>query len=82
MKHRATARRRMLPVTADAPLPPPGTTIKLGATDIGEMRGSIGARGLALVRLDRLGNAEEADAGGITVRIGRPAYPLILPSGE
>jgi folate-binding protein YgfZ len=82
MKHRATARRRMLPVTADAPLPPPGTPIKLGATDIGELRGAIGARGLALVRLDRLGNAEEADAGGITVRIGRPAYPLILPSGE
>jgi folate-binding protein YgfZ len=82
MKHRATARRRMLPVTADAPLPPPGTPIKLGATDIGELRGAVGARGLALVRLDRLGNAEEADAGGVTVRIGRPAYPLILPTGE
>jgi hypothetical protein len=37
---------------------------------------------LALVRLDRLGNAEEADAGGITIRVGRPAYPLILPTGD
>lgn len=82
MKHRATARRRMLPVTADAPLPPPGTPIKLGASDVGELHGAIGKRGLALVRLDRLGNAEEADAGGITVRIGRPAYMLILPTGD
>jgi folate-binding protein YgfZ len=82
MKHRATARRRMLPVTADVSLPPPGTTLKLGATDIGELRGSIGTHGMALVRLDRLGNAQEADAGGITVRVGRPAYPLILPTGD
>jgi hypothetical protein len=37
---------------------------------------------MALVRLDRLGNAKEAHAGGITVRIGRPAYPLILPTGD
>lgn len=82
MKHRATARRRILPVAADAPLPPPGTPIKLGATEIGELCGAIGTRGLALVRLDRLGNAEEADVGDITVRIGRPAYPLILPTGD
>lgn len=82
MKHRASARRRMLPVTAGAALPPPGTPLKLGTTDIGELRGSIGTRGMALVRLDRLSNAEEVDANGTTVRIGRPAYPLILPSGE
>jgi tRNA-modifying protein YgfZ len=82
MKHRATARRRMLPVTADTPLPPPGTPLKLGSSEIGELRGSRGKRGLALVRLDRLGDAQEATADGITVRIGRPAYPLILASGE
>lgn len=82
MKHRASARRRMLPVTADAALPPPGTTLKLGATDIGELRGAIGKRGIALVRLDRLGNAKEADAGGLIIHIGRPAYPLVLPTGD
>ena len=82
MKHRATARRRMLPVTADAALPPPGTPIKRGATDIGELRGAIGNKGLALIRLDRLGDAKEASAGDTPIRIGRPAYPLILPTGD
>jgi folate-binding protein YgfZ len=82
MKHRASARRRMLPVSAGEALPPPGTPLKLGSSDIGELRGAIGTKGLALVRLDRLGEAQEADAAGIVVRIGRPAYPLILPAGE
>ena len=79
MKHRATARRRMLPVGADGALPPPGTALKIGATEIGELRGTAGTRGIALVRLDRLGNAEEATADHVAVRIGRPAYPFILP---
>lgn len=82
MKHRATARRRMLPVESDHPLPPPGAVLKSGSSDIGELRGSIGRRGLALVRLDRLGNAGEVSADGVRIRIGRPAYPLILPSGD
>ena len=78
MKHRATARRRILPVAAASALPPAGTPLSLGAAEIGELRGSIGASGLAIIRLDRLGDAKEATAAGITVRIGRPAYPLIL----
>ncbi len=78
MKHRATARRRMLPVEAASALPPPGTSLKIGNSDVGEMRGSVANRGIALVRLDRLGNAEEATADGRTVRIGRPPYPLSL----
>jgi hypothetical protein len=33
--------------------------------------------GLALIRLDRLGNADTAQAGSQAIRIGRPPYPLI-----
>ncbi len=77
MKHRATARRRILRVEAASPLPPPGTPLKLGDTELGELLGSIGGQGLAIVRLDRLANAAEADADGLTVRISRPTYPLI-----
>lgn len=77
MKHRATARRRILPVSG-ATLPPPGTPLKLGATDIGEMMGSVGGHGLAIVRLDRLGDATQATADGAPVHIGRPSYNLIL----
>jgi tRNA-modifying protein YgfZ len=82
MKHRSTARRRMLPVSADAPLPSAGTPLKAGGADVGELRGSLGTHGMALVRLDRLGNAQEGTANDVTVRIARPAYPLILTTGE
>lgn len=77
MKHRATARRRILRVEAAAPLPPSGTPLKHGDTELGEMLGSIGGQGLAIVRLDRLGDASEATADGLAVRISRPSYPLI-----
>jgi folate-binding protein YgfZ len=77
MKHRATSRRRFLPVAASEALPLPGTKLTIGDTDIGEMRGSLGPMGLALIRLDRLGNADTAQAGIQSIRIGRPPYPLI-----
>lgn len=82
MKHRATARRRLLPVSAATALPPPGTALTRDGIEIGELRGSSAMRGMALVRLDRLGNADEAMADGIAVRIARPAYPLILPAAD
>ncbi|MFM9862471.1 MAG: YgfZ/GcvT domain-containing protein [Micropepsaceae bacterium] len=77
MKHRASARRRILPVSAPN-LPPPRTPLTLGTTDIGEMMGSLDGRGLAIIRLDRLGDSTEATAAGTPVQIGRPSYPLIL----
>ncbi len=77
MKHRASARRRILPVNG-ATLPPPGTAVTLGSTEIGDMMGSTNGHGLAIIRLDRLGDATEATAGGAPVRIGRPSYNLIL----
>ena len=82
MKHRASARKRFLPVSADVELPAPGTNVTLGEAPIGELKSSINRQGLALIRLDRLGEATEAVADGVIVRIGTPAYPLILPQGE
>lgn len=78
MKHRATARKRLLPVSAATTLPPAGTTLKLEGAEIGELRGAIGTIGMALVRLDRLGNATDASGEGVNIKIGRPSYPLIL----
>lgn len=77
MKHRATSRRRMLPVASAGTLPPAGTKIMVGDTDVGEMRGALGPMGLALIRLDRLGAADTGEAAGQPIRIGRPPYPLI-----
>jgi hypothetical protein len=82
MKHRATARRRLLPVSAAASLPPAGTALKRNGTEIGELRGTIETHGMALVRLDRLGDATDATAGDVSVKIGRPSYALILGKEE
>jgi folate-binding protein YgfZ len=62
MKHRGTARKRLLPVNGDA-LPASGT-VSAGGKDIGEMMSSYGSRGFALIRLDRL---EEAAGAQVTV---------------
>lgn len=82
MKHRATARKRLLPVSAATSLPPAGTAIKRDGIEIGELRGAIGANGMALVRLDRLGSATDATAESMSIKVGRPSYPLILAKEE
>jgi hypothetical protein len=75
MKHRATARKRILTVTADAPLPAPGAAVIRGGAEIGELISNHGARGFALVRLDRLDETQgEIRAGEIVVALKRPAW--------
>jgi folate-binding protein YgfZ len=75
MKHRATARKRILPVTADGPLPAPGTLITRGGAEIGELTSNHGRRGFALIRMDRLDETQgQARAGDIVVALKRPAW--------
>lgn len=76
MKHRATARRRFLIATMDAPLPPPGTAIAAGGRDIGVLATGEGDTALALVRLDRLAHANGADTvcAGHTVTLRKPDW--------
>ncbi len=60
MRYRATVRKRVLPVhltgTAE-----PGTPIRDGEIEVGQVLASDGAQGLALVRLDRWQKARDAD---------------------
>jgi folate-binding protein YgfZ len=74
MKHRATSRKRPLAVTAAAPLPPAGTAVTLDGADIGEIIAAYGPRGFASLRLDKLGAAREAAAGGVAITVTRPAW--------
>lgn len=76
MKHRGTARKRLLPITSDTALPPAGTMLKAGERDIGEITSTYGTRGFASVRLDRLTDAgpDAIDAGGVRVIITKPAW--------
>lgn len=67
MEHRGTARKRIVPVEGESPLPSPGTSILAGGLPIGTLA-SVSARlGLALIRIDR---AEEALASGKMLQAG------------
>jgi folate-binding protein YgfZ len=77
MEHRGTARKRIVPVEANGPLPAPGTAIEAGSVPIGELGSSSGASGLALIRLDR---AEEALASGRTLSAGQVKLVLRQPA--
>src|SRR3954471_7033560 len=69
MKHRATSRKRILTVTAEAPLPASGAVAK-GGVEIGELISSHGHTGFALIRLDRLEEASgDVTAGQIPVAL-------------
>jgi len=74
MKHRATSRKRILTVQAEVPLPTEGAVTKGGA-EIGELISSYGQTAFALVRLDRLEEANgDVAAAGIPVTLHRPAW--------
>ncbi len=75
MKHRGTARKRILPVKADGMLPPAGTAITSAVLEVGEIISTCGAEGFALVRLDRLDEAKASlTAGTIAVTLARPSW--------
>jgi folate-binding protein YgfZ len=55
MHHRGLVRKRLLPVRIEGPCPAPGTPLLLGEREAGEMRSGLEARGIALARLELLG---------------------------
>lgn len=60
MRYRGLVRRRLMPVRFEGERPEPGTIVRLGEREAGEMRSSIAGHGLALLRLDRIAEAREA----------------------
>ena len=77
MEHRGTARKRIVGVEGEGPLPPSGAEITDGGNPIGTLGSVSGASGLALVRLDR---AEEAKAAGLPLRAGDVTIALRIPA--
>ncbi len=57
-KYRGLVRKRLMPVRLDGPPPEAGTPVMCGEREVGEMRSSLDVRGLALIRLERLAEAE------------------------
>ena len=78
MQHRGTARKRFVPVQAAGQLPTPGTDIQAGGKSIGSLASSVGADGLALIRLDRLEDAiasgKPVTADTVTLEVRKPAW--------
>jgi hypothetical protein len=71
-KYRGLIKKRLFPVQIDGVAPEPGTILTLDGKEAGEMRSSLGAIGMALVRLE---NAEAPlVAKGATVRTAQPAW--------
>ena len=60
-KYRGLLKRRLVPVRIAGALPPPGTPVLRGAAEVGTMRSGRDDRGLALLRLDAIGEDGGAD---------------------
>ncbi|GLS44173.1 YgfZ/GcvT domain-containing protein [Methylobacterium brachythecii] len=79
MQHRGTARTRILPlVFEEGKTPEPGSDVTAGAKTLGQTSSTAGNRGLATIRLDRLGDAlaagEPVRVGGGIAGIEKPAF--------
>jgi folate-binding protein YgfZ len=77
MEHRRAARKRVVGVDGEGPLPPSGADITAGGTSIGTLGSVSGGSGLALLRLDR---AEEARAAAQPLRAGEVTVALRIPA--
>ena len=86
MQHRGTARRRVVLVEADTALPATGTDLTAGGKPLGTLGSVDNAHGLAIVRIDRAGDAMTNGlpilAGDVPVRLTLAEWTgLTFPSG-
>jgi folate-binding protein YgfZ len=77
MKYRGLVRKRLLPVTFAGAPPPPGTVIRAGQREAGEMRSGIEGQGLALLRLEQV---EKAKADGMPLMAGDTEILPVAPA--
>jgi folate-binding protein YgfZ len=87
MKHRGTARRRVVLVSGVSDLPAAGTDIVSGGKSIGMLGSVHGANGLAIIRTDRAADAMASDTpitvGDVAVSVTLPAWSgLTFPSAD
>lgn len=77
MQHRGTARRRIVQVTGESSLPASGTTVTSNERVIGHLGTTVGTKGLALVRIDRVAKAMD---GNVPILTDAVPVSLALPS--
>ena len=91
MQHRGTARTRIVPVISrDGEAVTSGAEVTAGARGLGTIGSVSGARGLAMLRLDRLADAvaagEPVRAAAAILGVEKPsfatfAFPEVAPAG-
>lgn len=87
VQHRGTARNRVVPVSsAGGAVPQAGTPVMAGDKQIGQTGSAAGGRGLAMLRLDRLADAEASGvpliAGGVTLLAHKPDWAQFAVPGS
>jgi tRNA-modifying protein YgfZ len=86
MHHRGTARRRLVILRAERPLPATGTDVTAGGRAIGTLGTVCGEEALAILRIDRAAEAMETDipilAGETPVSLHLPAYARFAISAD
>jgi folate-binding protein YgfZ len=76
IEHRGTARTRAVPIRYNGAAPPSGAAITAGGRQVGAVGSAMNGRGVALLRLDRVAEAdgETLEAGGVAIHIVKPAW--------
>ena len=84
IEHRGIARTRAVALRYDGATPESGAPITAGERQVGTMGSAARGRGIALVRLDRVPEAEPAAlaAGGIPIRLIKPDWARFSFPGE
>ena len=73
VQHRGTARKRVMRVAADGPLPPMGTAVTVEGREVGRLGTVRDGHGLALLRIDRVRDAA-VETGGMALRVAFPTF--------
>jgi folate-binding protein YgfZ len=84
IEHRGIARTRAVALRYDGAAPASGAPITAGERQVGTMGSAARGCGIALIRLDRVAEAEQSAlaAGGISIRLVKPEWARFsLPSG-
>jgi folate-binding protein YgfZ len=86
IEHRGTARNRVVPVMTEGNGPGAGVPVMAGDKQIGLTGSATGSQGLAMLRLDRIADANAAGlpltAGGVTIKLRKPDWARFAWPGE
>ena len=77
-KYRGLLKRRLVPVGVEGAVPESGTPVLLDGREVGTMRSGRGGRGLAVLRLESIGDAALA-CGDALLHPERPGWMQLTP---